>query len=76
MKKVFFTLSAIFAIIALIISFSNIGMTVPVAIFFDYSNMSLFFPMALMFVIGVCVGAFLILAFNAKASASSSSDDF
>jgi hypothetical protein len=76
MKKVYFTLSAIFSVIALIVSFSNIGMSVPVAIFFDYSNMSLFFPMALMCVIGVFVGVFLTLALKAKDSPMSGGDDF
>lgn len=66
MKKVFFSLSGIATLIALIVSFQNIATSTQVGIFFGYGNQSLFWPLALLFFLGAVAGFFLSLAFMAK----------
>jgi energy-coupling factor transporter transmembrane protein EcfT len=66
MKKVFFSLSGIAALIALVICFQNIATSTQVGIFFGGGNQSLFWPLALLFLLGAGSGFFLSLAFTAK----------
>ena len=66
MKKVFYSLSGIAALIALIICFQNIAIMAQVGIFFGGGNTSLFWPLGLLFLLGGAMGFFLGLAFLAK----------
>jgi len=76
MKKVLFTISGIFIIIALIVAFQNIMIDTDVGIFFSYSNISLFFPLSLMYVFGVFTGFFIALAIKTKSSSNDDVDEF
>lgn len=66
MKKVFFSLSGIATLIALVICFQNIAISAQIGIFFGGGNQSLFWPLALLFFLGAVAGFFLSLAFTAK----------
>lgn len=66
MKKVFFSLSGIATLIALVICFQNISISAQIGIFFGGGNQSLFWPLALLFFLGAIAGFFLSLAFTAK----------
>jgi len=76
MKKVFFILSGLFTIIALILAFENMMVTFTGLIFFTALNTSVFYPLSLMFIIGIFAGFLLSLGVNAKASSSGGGDDF
>jgi cytochrome b subunit of formate dehydrogenase len=66
MKKVFFSLSGIATLIALVICFQNIAISAQIGIFFGSGNKSLFWPLALLFFLGAVAGFFLSLALVAK----------
>ncbi len=66
MKKVFFSLSGIATLIALIICFQNIAVSAMVGIFFGGGSGTLFWPLAFLFLLGAVAGFFLGLALLAK----------
>ena len=66
MKKVFFSVSGIAALITLIICFQNIAVTGGVGIFFGGTTGSLFGPFVLLFFLGNITGSCLVFGLMAK----------